>query len=306
MINTLSLLFSGAIQSGTSVLYGVYGELMSERVGVINLGIEGSMVMGALGAYAVTVQTGSPLLGVLAGMLLGGLLALLHAYLVISRGANQLATGLTIMFLGLGITAFFGRGYVSASIEGGLQSIPIPLLSDIPIIGGLFNQDILTYLSYLMGPALWFLLFKTRFGMMLRGTGENEEVVYAYGINPHKMRYIGVVMGGMLAGLGGAQLSIAYTKTWIEGMTNGRGVIAVALVILATWQPLKAYIGAYIFGGAQALQLILQQQGYDVSPFLLLMLPYVLTLIALFIVSKRKWQVMPAELKKIVGSSVSS
>ncbi len=306
MINTLSLLFSGAVQSGTSVLYGVYGELMSERVGVINLGIEGSMIMGALGAYAVTAQTGSPLLGVLAGMLMGGLLALIHAYLVISRGANQLATGLTIMFLGLGITAFFGRSYVSASIEGGLRSIPIPLLSEIPVIGGLFNQDILTYLSYLMGPALWLLLFKTRFGMMLRGTGENEDVVYVYGINPRKMRYIGVVIGGVLAGLGGAQLSIAYTKTWIEGMTNGRGVIAVALVILATWQPLKAYIGAYIFGGAQALQLILQQQGYDVSPFLLLMLPYVLTLIALFVVSKRKRQVMPAELKKIVESSVSS
>lgn len=306
MINILSLLFSGAVQSGTSVLYGVYGEMMSERVGVINLGIEGSMIMGALGAYAVTAQTGSPLLGVLFGMLLGGLLALVHAYLIINRRANQLATGLTLMFLGLGITAFFGRNYVSASIKGGLQSIPIPLLSEIPIIGGLFNQDILTYLSYIMGAVLWFLLFKTRFGMMLRGTGENEDVVYAYGINPRRMRYIGVVMGGILAGLGGAQLSIAYTKTWIEGMTNGRGVIAVALVILATWQPLKAYIGAYIFGGAQALQLILQQQGYDVSPFLLLMLPYVLTLVALFIVSKKKRQVMPEELKKIVESSVSS
>lgn len=306
MINILTLLFSGAVQSGTSVLYGVYGEIMSERVGVINLGIEGSMVMGALGAYAVTAQTGSPFLGVLAGMALGGMLALIHAYLVISRKANQLATGLTLMFLGLGITAFFGRDFVSASIANGLQAIPIPLLSEIPVIGGLFNQDILTYLSYLMGPALWFLLFKTRFGMMLRGTGENENVVYTYGINPKRMRYIGVVMGGVLAGLGGAQLSIAYTKTWIEGMTNGRGVIAVALVILATWQPLKAYIGAYIFGGAQALQLILQQQGYEVSPFLLLMLPYVLTLAALFIVSRRKRQVMPEELKKIVGSSINT
>ncbi|HJD22669.1 MAG TPA: ABC transporter permease [Firmicutes bacterium] len=306
MINILTYLFSGAVQSGTSVLYGVYGEILSERVGVINLGLEGSMVMGAFGAYAATAQTGSPLLGVLAGMLLGGLLALIHAYLVIARKANQLATGLTLMFLGLGITAFFGRGYVSASIGGGLSAIKIPLLSDIPVIGGLFEQDILTYLSYLLGPALWFLLFKTRFGMLLRGTGESEEVVYAYGLNPKRMRYIGVVMGGMLAGLGGAQLSIAYTKTWIEGMTNGRGVIAVALVILATWQPLKAYIGAYIFGGAQSLQLVLQQQGYDVSPFLLLMLPYLLTLIALFIVSRRKRQVMPAELKKIVESSVSS
>lgn len=305
MLNILTLLLSGAVQSGTSVLYGVYGEIMSERVGVINLGLEGSMVMGALGAYAITVQTGSPLLGVLSGMILGGLLALIHAYLVIDRKANQLATGLTIMFLGLGITAFFGRGYVSASVGSGLPSIPIPFLSQLPIVGGLFNQDILTYCSYLLGPALWVLLFKTHFGMILRGTGENETVVYAYGANPKILRYIGVVMGGVLAGLGGAQLSVAYTKTWIEGMTNGRGVIAVALVILAMWQPLKAYVGAYIFGGAQALQLILQQQGYDISPFLLLMLPYVLTLIALFIVSRRKRQVMPEELKKIVESSVN-
>lgn len=304
MLNTLTLLLSGAVQSGTSVLYGVYGEMMSERVGVINLGIEGSMVVGALGAYAAAAQTGSAALGVLCGCFLGGLLALIHAYLVVSRKANQLATGLTLMFLGLGVTAFFGRNYVSASITG-LSAIPIPLLSQIPVIGGLFNQDILTYLSYLIGPILWFLLFKTRFGMNLRGTGENEAVVYAYGVSPKKMRYIGVVLGGALAGLGGAQLSVAYTKTWIEGMTNGRGVIAVALVILAAWHPLKSYIGAYIFGGAQALQLILQQQGYEISSFLFFMLPYVLTLIALFIVTRRKKQVMPAELKKIVESSVS-
>jgi simple sugar transport system permease protein len=142
-------------------------------------------------------------------------------------------------------------------------------------------------------------MFKTRFGILLRGTGESEKVVFAYGVNPVLFRCAGVMAGGALAGIGGAQLSIAFTHTWIEGITNGRGIIAVALVILASWNPIKAYIGAYVFGGAQALQLILQRMGYNISPFLLLMLPYVLTLAALFVMSKQKRQVMPEELKKI-------
>ena len=137
--------------------------------------------------------------------------------------------------------------------------------------------------------------------MIIRATGEDENVVYAYGVNPIVIRYVGVIIGGMLAAIGGAHLSIAYTHTWIEGMTNGRGVIAVALVILAGWNPAKAVIGAYIFGGAQALQTVLQQQGVNVSPFLLLMLPYVLTLVALFIASYRQKQTAPAELKKVNG-----
>lgn len=294
-------LLSGAIGSGTSVLYATQGETFSERVGVINLGTEGCMIVGALAAYIGTAATNNPWAGVMYAIIAGGLLAAVHAYLVISRKANQLATGLTLMFLGLGIAAFFGRDYVSVSVSG-FDKIAVPFLSNIKIIGpALFNQDALTYVSYFMIPFLWFILYKTKFGMIIRATGEDENVVYAYGVNPIVIRYVGVIIGGMLAAIGGAHLSIAYTHTWIEGMTNGRGVIAVALVILAGWNPAKAVIGAYIFGGAQALQTVLQQQGVNVSPFLLLMLPYVLTLVALFIASYRQKQTAPAELKKVNG-----
>jgi simple sugar transport system permease protein len=266
------------------------------------MGTEGSMVLGAFAAYMVTSETGSPVLGLGAGMLAGALLALAHAYFVITRRTNQIATGLTLMFLGLGLTAFFGRKYTSIHVDG-FRELAIPLLSKIPVVGqAIFTQDPITYISFILGPLLWFLIFKTRTGILFRGTGEDEKVVFAYGVNPVVFRYLGVIAGGALAGIGGAQLSIAYTHTWIEGITNGRGIIAVALVILASWNPAKAYIGAYIFGGAQALQLILQQQGYNISPFLLLMLPYVLTLVALFAMSKQKRQVMPEELKRVINN----
>ncbi len=297
-------LIAGAIASGTSVLYGIYGETFSERVGVINLGMEGIMIIGAVTSYIGTAMTGNPWIGVLIAMLCGGLLAALHAIFVIERGANQLATGLTIMFLGLGLAAFFGRDYVSVSIEG-FPKIPVPYLSAIPVIGQVFNQDILVYIALLLSPILYLVLFKTKFGMQFRGTGENIDVVYAYGVKAKKMKYYGVVLGGMLTAIGGAQLSIAYTHSWIEGMTNGRGIIAVALVVLAGWNPGKAIIGAFIFGGAQSLQMILQQQGVHISVFLLNMLPYVLTLIALLIASKRKNQSTPAELRKIIESCAS-
>lgn len=300
IINTL---LSGAIQSGTSVLYGICGETVTERVGVINLGTEGCMIMGALTAYAMNHYTDSVYASVIFAMLAAGTMAALHAYLVISRKANQLATGLTIMFLGLGLTAFLGRSYVSATITG-CNKLAIPLLCKIPIIGdALFNQDILTYFSYIMCPLLYFFLFKTRLGMKLRGTGEDENVVFAYGMNPVAIRYMGVILGGMISGLGGAQLSIAYTHTWIEGMTNGRGVVAAAMVVLIAYNPGKAMLGAYLFGGAQALTSIMQEQGVAVSPFLLMMLPYVVTLVALFFTSRKKKQPMPAELKKVVESA---
>jgi simple sugar transport system permease protein len=301
-MKTVTLLLFGAIQSGTSVLFGVYGETVCELVGVIYMGIEGSMILGAFTSYMVNAETGSPWLGLLAGMGAGMLLALLHAYFVISRKTNQIATGLTLMFLGMGITAFFGRSYISVHVDG-FQAQALPLLSKVPILGpAIFSQDAITYLSYILGPLLWLLFFKTRLGIQLRGTGESERVIFAYGGKPILFRYLGVIAGGALAGIGGAQLSIAYTHTWIEGITNGRGIIAVALVILASWNPVKAYVGAYIFGGAQSLQLILQQRGVAVSPFLLLMLPYALTLAALFVMSRRKRQVMPEELKRIVSN----
>jgi ABC-type uncharacterized transport system permease subunit len=292
-------ILTGAIRSGTSVLYATQGELISERAGVINLGTEGSMLAGAFCGFAVTVETGNPWLGALAGGLGGLLLSLLHAFLVINCHANQLATGLTLMFLGIGMTSFFGRSYVSEQIVG-FNPIPIPILYDIPWIGQiLFNHDPLTYISFMLVPLLWYLMFRTRAGIMLRATGEKEEVLFANGINPLLIRYLAVMAGGFLAGLGGAQLSIAFTHSWVENMVQGRGIVAVALVIFASWKPVRAMLGAYIFGAAQALQLVIQQMGLPISPYFMFMAPYVITLIALYIVEYKKRSKIPEGLGKV-------
>ncbi|MCD1258559.1 ABC transporter permease [Paenibacillus athensensis] len=293
---------TGALRSGTSVMLASQGELLAERAGVINLGTEGSMLAGALGGFAVTVWTGNPWVGALAGGVCGMLLSLIHAFLVLSCGANQLATGLTLLFFGVGATSFFGRGFVSEQIVG-FNPVPIPLLSDIPVIGPvLFKHDPLTYLSLLLVPALWYLLFRTRAGVVLRAAGEREEVLFASGINPKLVRYSAVLGGGFLAGLGGAQLSLAYTHSWVENMTQGRGVVAVALVIFAAWRPARAMLGAYLFGAAQALQLTVQQMGYPISPFFLFMAPYLLTLAALLVVERRKRSSTPEALGKVFTS----
>ncbi|MEK3734017.1 ABC transporter permease [Paenibacillus sp. FSL M8-0334] len=292
-------ILTGAIRSGTSVMLASQGELISERAGVINLGTEGSMLCGALGGFAVTVWTGNPWLGVLAGGIAGMLISAIHAFLVLACGANQLATGLTIMFFGMGVTSFLGRGFVSEQIVG-FNPVPIPFLSDIPFIGGiLFNHDPLTYLAILFVPCLWYVLFRTRLGIVLRATGERQEVLFASGINPKLVRYLAVLAGGFLAGVGGVQLSVAFTHSWVENMTQGRGVVAVALVIFASWMPARAMLGAYLFGAAQALQLTVQQQGLPISPFFLFMVPYLLTLAALLIVERKQRSLMPESLGKV-------
>lgn len=289
----------GAIRAGTSVLYVSLGEVVAQRAGVINLGAEGSMLAGAFSAFAVTYQTGSPWIGALAGGIVGLLFALIHAGLVIERKANQLAVGLTLIFLAQGVTAFFGREYVDKQING-MEPWAIPLLSDIPFFGEvLFHHDSLTYLVFLLVPLVWFIMFRTSAGLLLRATGERDEVVYAMGKSPRLIRYLAVSFGGFMAGLGGAQLSIAFTHTWVENMTQGRGIIAVALVIFAAWLPFRAMLGAFIFGGAQALQLALQGRGVDVSPFILFMFPYLLTLVVLFIVEWRKLSSMPESLRRV-------
>lgn len=289
----------GAIRSGTSVLFACLGELVAERAGIVNLGAEGAMLVGALTAFSVTALTGNPYLGALAAALAGALFSLIHAYLTIHRRANQLASGLAVMILGQGLTAFFGRTYVSTQIKG-LDPISIPFLSDLPVVGPiLFQHDILTYLSILLVPLLWFFLYRTRWGLVLRATGEREAVAYATGHSPDRVRYAAVAFGGLLAGLGGAQLSIAYTLNWVENMTQGRGIVAVALVIFASWSPWRALIGCYLFGGALALQLSLQAQGFGVSPFIMSMVPYALTLVVLLVVSQRQRNAMPEGLRTV-------
>jgi general nucleoside transport system permease protein len=293
----------GGIRSGTSILYASLGEVVSERSGVINLGAEGSMLAGALAGYAATAITGHPWMGVLAAAAAGAGLAGVHAILVIRRKANQLASGLAVMFFGLGLTAFLGRSFTGRQITG-FKPVAIPGLSRIPFLGPiLFDHDPLTYLVFVMAGALWFFLFKTRWGLILRATGERGEVAYAYGHSPIRVRYMAVCFGGLMAGIGGAQLSTAYTLSWAENMVKGRGFIAVALVIFATWNPLRAALGAYFFGAVIALELQLQARGFGVSSFILDMAPYVLTLVALLVWGRKQTHAIPEGLKAVFEGS---
>ena len=295
----IDVVLTGAIRAGTAVLFTSLGEVVAEKSGIVNLGAEGSMLVGALTAFVVTAETGNPYMGVIAGGLAGALFALIHAYLVINRAANQLASGLTILILAQGITAFFGRDYVARQITG-LNPIHIPWLSDVPFIGPVFFQhDVLTYVAFAMAFVLWYFLARTKWGLILRATGEREEVVYSCGYSPTEIRYGAVVFGGFMAGLGGAQLSVAYTLNWVENMTQGRGLVAVALVIFAGWSPLRAILGSYLFGGAMALQLALQVQGVPVSPILLSMVPYLLTLAVLILVGQHRTFAMPEGLRAV-------
>ena len=293
----------GTIRSGTSVLFAAQGEVISERAGIINLGTEGCMLMGAFSAFAVTAGTGSPYIGILAGAGAGALLGLLHGFIVITRGANQLASGLAITFLALGVTAMLGTSYVDRSINS-LDIMAIPFLSDVPFIGPvLFEHDPLTYFGLVLGPLLWLFLFRTRWGLILRATGERGAVAYAYGHSPTLVRYLAVGAGGALAGVGGAQLILAYTLNWVENLTVGRGFVAVALVIFAAWDPLRATLGAFVFGGALSLQLQLQARGVDISPFLLDMTPYVLTIVILVVASRGRVQRAPGEIRAVFGTA---
>lgn len=295
----IEAVLTGAVAGGTSLVFAGLGELTAERAGVINLGTEGSMLCGALAAYAVGIGTGNPWLGVLAGLVAGAGLAAVHAFLVLHRRANQVAVGLVVSFLGLGITALFGQSYVGRGVVP-IASWPVPGLSEVPVAGTiLFSHDPLTYLSFLAGPALAWALWRTRAGLTLRSAGEGPEVLEIYGTSARTVRWMALLAGGALAGLGGAQLSTAATLNWSEGMTVGRGYVAVALVIFAGWNPIKLAAGAYLFSGAIALQLQLQARGWEISRYLLEALPYVTVLVVLALLSHRRIHGGPAALQKV-------
>ncbi len=293
---------AGAVQSGTSVLYATLGETLSERAGVVNLGTEGCMLAGALGGYAICAETGSPWVGVLAGAAAGALLAAVHAVLVLHRGANQLASGLVVLFLALGVTALFGGAYGEGAKThfAPLQQYWIPVLKDIPVLGPvLFRHDPLTYLSFVAAFGLWALLFRSRWGLLVRAAGERAGVLDAYGHSARRVRYLAVTGGGALAGIGGAQLSVAYTQVWHENMTGGRGFVAVALVIFAAWHPLRAIGGAYLYGAALALSPALQARGVTLNQYLFDALPYVVTVVALVLLSRWRAHTAPEELSRV-------
>jgi general nucleoside transport system permease protein len=288
-----------SILSGTSLLYATLGELIGERSGIVNLGLEGIMLIGAATGFAATAWSGDPYVGLLAAALAGTASNLIFAFLVIGRRANQLASGLSLMFFGFGLSALVGRPFAGSLITG------LPRLS-LPGFGGLggrlLSYDILVWLAVPAAVLTWGLLFRTRWGLGLRAVGESPAVAYAAGYRPALLQYQALGLAGMLGGIAGAHLSIALTLTWAEGMTAGRGFIAIALVIFARWNPLWAIVGALLFGGAEALQLQLQAAGADVSPFLMNMVPYLLTLLVLIAWGFNRQSAAPAALgRTLVG-----
>jgi general nucleoside transport system permease protein len=270
-------LLAAAIQSGTPILYATLGEMFTERSGVLNLGVEGMMVVGALTAFIVSMVTSSPLLGLVAGGMGGMLFGSLHGLVCLVFQGNQVVSGLALTILGVGLAEFWGTPLIGRSAPG-FDPVPVPLLSDLPVLGPvLFRQDVLVYGAYLLPLLLWFVLRRTRLGLEIRAAGEHPQAARASGVRPVLMRWIGILGGGYLVGLGGAYMSLAYTHFWTSGLTGGRGWIAVALVIFAFWKPWRALFGAYLFGGVMAFQLRIQAVGTALPSSILLMMPYLLT-----------------------------
>jgi general nucleoside transport system permease protein len=277
-----------AIVAGVSLVYATIGEIYTERSGILNLGVEGMMIMGAVTGFAAAYHSGNAWIGVLVAMLVGGSMGLIHAFLTISLRADQVVSGLALTLFGTGLSSFLGQrlGPDGSPLVGLIgprfRPISIPVLSDIPIIGQmLFNQDLLVYIIYLFVPLSWYYLYKTRPGLQLRAVGESPQTADALGVNVFKLRYFYTIVGGMLVGLGGAHLSLAYTPGWTEHLTGGRGWIVIALVIFATWDPARAVAGALLFGGVNAIQFRLQAIGTIIPASLLNMMPYILTVVVL-------------------------
>jgi general nucleoside transport system permease protein len=280
-LNLLIAIGAAAIRSGTPILIPCLGGIITERSGVLTLGTEGMMLVGALSGFAAAHATGSAALGLAAACGVGAGFALIHAVLSVSFRANQVVSGLALVLFATGVSGLFGRPYVGQPIAG-LKPLAVPLLGDLPILGPvLFRHDAVVYASYLLAPAAWLFLHKTWGGLHLRAVGESPETADAMGISVAATRYAATLAGGALIGLGGAYLSLVYTPLWIEHMSAGRGWIAIALVIFARWNPLRAFGGAYLFGGIDALQLRIQAAGSAISPHLLLALPYLATILVL-------------------------
>jgi simple sugar transport system permease protein len=268
--------------AGTPLLLGTIGEVICERSGILNLGVEGVMAIGAVTAFIVTFVTGNPWLGLIAAVLAGALISVLHAFVSITLNASQVVSGLALTMLGLGISGLVGKPYIGKPLEQKMETWPIPGLADIPVLGPIFfNHSPYFYLAIILALAAWFVLKNTRIGISIRSTGENPRATETQGINVSRIRYWCVIAGGALAGMAGAHLSTSYSKSWIEGMTGGRGWIVIALTIFALWNPLRALIGAFLFGGIFVVQYLLQPLG--ISPNFLAMLPYLSTLLVLFI-----------------------
>ena len=285
----ITAILAGTIAAATPLIFAGLGELVAERTGVINLGVEGMMLVGAIAGFAFAAQYDASVASALmVGGLAGTLMALIFAFFTLSLSTNQSACGLALTIFGIGISAFIGQNYVSMALPG-LQGLDIPLLSEIPVLGPiLFQHNYVVYLSMLAFVIIWWVLTKTRLGLLLKAVGESPESAHAMGYNVLAIRYCAVLFGGAMAGVGGAFLSTVYTPMWIENMVAGRGWIAIALVVFATWKPTRLMLGAYLFGGVTILQFHAQALGLNVPNELLSALPYVATIVVLVMISRDK------------------
>jgi simple sugar transport system permease protein len=285
-IDPLILALVTVIGAATPLLLAALGEVVVEKAGVLNLGIEGMMLVGAVAAFATAVGTESSFLALLAAGVAGGAMALLFGFLTLGLLTSQVATGLALTIFGIGLSALIGSPYVGTPLKR-LARLDIPGFSDLPIVGPLlFSHDILVYFAVLMAPAVAWFLNRSRAGLVLRAVGDSHDAAHAIGYPVVRIRYLAVLFGGVMAGLGGAYLSLAYTPMWIEQMTAGRGWIALALVVFAAWRPLRVLIGAYLFGGVTILQLHAQGGALiDIPSQFLSMLPYIATILVLTFMS---------------------
>ncbi len=276
------------LKTGTPLLLIALGELVCEKSGVLNLGQEGMMLMGAMAGFAGTYFTGSLTLGLLCAICSGMLMAAIFGGLTLYLNTNQVATGLALTIFGTGLSAFLGSNLVGLTIVG-FTTISIPVLSQIPFIGPLlFQHDLLVYLSFVAVAVIWWILNRTRLGLTIRAVGENPHSANALGIKVIPLRFAIVLFGGAMAGLSGAYMSLAYTPMWMENMSAGRGWIALALVVFASWRIGYLVLGAYLFGFTSIMHLMMQGFGFDISPNLLAMTPYIATIVVMVIISSNK------------------
>ena len=279
------------ITASTPLLLAATGELVTEKAGVLNLGVEGMMLVGAIAAFATAVSTGSGLLAILVGAFSGVAVAAIFAVLTLTFLANQVATGLALTIFGVGLSALIGSSFVGISLEP-LPQLNVEFLSTIPILGELlFGHDVLVYLSFIMILLAGYFLSKTRPGLILRAVGESHDSAHALGYSVLTVRYLAVLFGGFMSGLAGSYLSLVYTPLWAENMTAGRGWIALALVVFGTWRAGRIVFGAYLFGAITILQLHVQGWGINIASQFMTMLPYLATVIVLVFISSDKMKI---------------
>jgi len=276
---------SRSLVYGTPLLLGTLGEIYAERSGVLNLGVEGMMIMGAYSAFTTAYITGNPWLGILVGAVVGGAFSLIHAFTSVTLKANQVVSGLSLTMLGLGLSGVLGRGWEGKPLPVSLPKITVSSLSKIPLLGPILfeGQNLIVYLTILLVPLLWFVLYRTRIGITIRSVGESPATADSLGINVDRVRYMCVFLGGVLAGVAGGYLSVAYRPAWTEGMTAGTGWIVIALTIFAFWNPAYGMLGAYLFAALYHLSYRLQPW---VSPELLKAMPYAFAILVLIFVSR--------------------